>query len=216
MDYRTKTLLRLVDMHPTMTSFSTVALIIAKSEPNVFLDKLSSEKRGVINFTIRDSKSHIANCKCWGIEACVDEYNAMLQIGDVIDVVGAKVMAITPPNELNEQRYQPRGTLACALVVNEGYGYLVKHNTDDVTTIQPLRQLMQLPHKSLSTALNLADVRCAAPGAELRPAVFISISSKLKCPDRPTRIGCIKQPGCDQTTTQTQLRDKEFQYPWNR
>ncbi|KAM8721023.1 hypothetical protein ACLKA7_006971 [Drosophila subpalustris] len=177
--YRTRNTLRLVDMQPTMTSFSTVALIIAKSEPNIFLDKLNSEKRGVINFTLRDSKRHIVNCKCWGIQACVEEYNAMLQIGDVVDVVGAKVMAITAPNSsggLSEhQRYQPRSTLPCALVVNEGYGYVVKHNSDDVATLQPLRQLMHQPHKSMSTVLKLSDVRCTAPGAELRPAVFIDL-----------------------------------------
>lgn len=175
--YRTKNILRLADMHPTMTSFSTVALIIAKSEPNVFLDKLSSDKRGVINFTLRDSKRHIANCKCWGPKSCVDEYNAMLQIGDVVDVVGGKVMAIVPPNTsgLSEHRYQPRGTLLRALVINEGYGYLIKHNCDDLETLEPLRQLIHQPHKPLSSALKLSDVRCAAPGCEQRAPVYVDL-----------------------------------------
>ncbi|KAH8396182.1 hypothetical protein KR222_004658 [Zaprionus bogoriensis] len=176
--YRTRNILRLADMHPTMTSFNTVALIIAKSEPNVFLDKLSSEKRGVISFTLRDSKRHIANCKCWGPQACVDEYNATLQIGDVVDIVGAKVMAITPPGVtgLGAQHYQPHGTLARALVVNEGHGYVVKHNEKDVETMQALRQLIPQPHKPLSSALKLADVRCAAPGAPVYIDLFVAVA----------------------------------------
>ncbi|XP_064556296.1 protein hold'em [Drosophila montana] len=177
--YRSKHTLRLAEMRPHMTSFATVALIIAKSEPNVFLDKLSSEQRGVICLTLRDSRLHIANCKCWGSKACVEEYTAMLQIGDVVDIVGAKVMAITPPNMpgLTEQqhRYQPRGTLSCALVINEGHGYVVRHNDDDASVLQPLRQLIHAPHKPLSSALKLADVRCAAPGAEQRPPVYVDL-----------------------------------------
>lgn len=179
--YRSRHTLHLAEMRPHMTSFACVALIIAKSEPNVFLDKLSSEQRGVICFTLRDTRMHIANCKCWGSKASVEEYTAMLQIGDVVDIVGAKVMAITPPNmpglseQQQQQRYQPRGTLSCALVVNEGQGYLVKHNGDDASIVQPLRQLIHVPHKPLSSALKLADVRCAAPGAEQRPAVYVDL-----------------------------------------
>ncbi|EDW66183.2 protein hold'em [Drosophila virilis] len=179
--YRCRPTLRLAEMRPHMTSFACVALIIAKSEPNVFLDKLSSEQRGVICFTLRDTRLHIANCKCWGSKASVEEYTAMLQIGDIVDIVGAKVMAITPPNmpglceQQQQQRYQPRGTLSCALVVNEGHGYLVKHNGNDASIVQPLRQLIHVPHKPLSSALKLADVRCAAPGAEQRPAVYVDL-----------------------------------------
>ncbi|XP_062139998.1 protein hold'em [Drosophila sulfurigaster albostrigata] len=178
--FKTTKHLHLIDMHPTMTNFSTVALIIAKSEPHIFLDKLSSEKRGVINFTLRDTKRHIANCKCWSSEASVHEYNAMLQMGDVVDIVGAKVMAITPPllpshNGFTENRYQPSGTLSCALVVNEGHGYLVKHSSDDQATLQALLQLCGQSHKALSTALKLRDVRCVMPGGEQRPAAFVDL-----------------------------------------
>ncbi|EDV91960.1 GH24650 [Drosophila grimshawi] len=164
-------------MHSTMTNFATVALIIAKSEPNVFLDKLSNEKRGVISFTLRDSKRDIANCKCWGPKASVDEYNAMLQIGDVIDVIGAKVMAIMPPSfaDIGAPRYQPRGTLPFALVINEGQGFLIKHSSDDVAVVQPLSQLLHQSHKPTSAALKLSDVRCVAPGAEQPPAVYIDL-----------------------------------------
>ncbi|KAH8387561.1 hypothetical protein KR093_007831 [Drosophila rubida] len=173
--YKLKNPMRLADMRPTMTSFCTVALIIAKSEPYVFCDKLSSEKRGVINFTLRDTRRHIANCKCWGSEESVQEYNAILQLGDVIDVVGAKVMAITLNNSLNEQLYQPRGTLSCALVVNEGHGYLVKHSSEDLVTLQTLRQLAQQSHTAHSAALKLSDVRLMAPGNELRSSAFVDL-----------------------------------------
>lgn len=176
--YRNNRKYRLADMQPTMTSFSTVALIIAKSEPNVFLDKINNEQRGVISFTLRDSKRDIANCKCWGTRACVDEYVNMLQIGDVVDIMNAKVMALSTPHVLGaieQHRYQPRGTLSCALVVNEGQGHLLKHSIDDTAVVQPLLQLIHLSHKPLSAVLKLSDVRCAAPGAEQRPAVYVDL-----------------------------------------
>ncbi|ALC48614.1 hdm [Drosophila busckii] len=188
--YKSKNTLRLVEMCPTMTSFSTVVLIISKSKSNIFLDKLSHDQRGVITFTVRDSKQDITHCKCWGSKASVDEYQAMLQIGDVVDIVGAKVMALMPP-AAGDQRYQPRGTLNCALVVNDGHGYVVKHKPDDVQTIERLRQLAQHPHKPLSSTLRLADVRCAVPGA---PAAYVDLLVVLAAA-RPVRELKRKTPG---------------------
>ncbi|EDX02325.2 protein hold'em [Drosophila yakuba] len=149
---------RLAEMRPTMTRFSTVALIVSKSSPNIFYDKLSGTERGVLTLTIRDSPNHLTNCKCWGQRACVDEYVTMLQIGHVVDIVGAKVMSIpaTPPGE---QRYQPQATVSCALVVNEGSGYVMHHNNDDSDHITILQQLLQRPIKPLGAVLKLADVR---------------------------------------------------------
>ncbi|KAH8305320.1 hypothetical protein KR044_003568 [Drosophila immigrans] len=189
-----KNILRLAAMQPTMTSYCTVALIIAKSEPNIFRDKLSSEKRGVINFTLRDTKRHIANCKCWGSESSVHEYNDMLQLGDVVDVINAKVMAITPPPPLkgfSEQRYQPRGTLSCALVVNEGHGYLMKHSAEDLPTLHAMRQLYQQSHKPFSSALKLSDVRCGS--GEQRPSAFVDLFVAVAAL-RPVRELKRKQP----------------------
>ncbi|XP_017051781.1 protein hold'em, partial [Drosophila ficusphila] len=149
--------LRLSQMQPTMTHFSTVALIVSKSSPNIFYDKLSGSERGVITLTIRDSPNHLTNCKCWGQRACVDEYASILQIGYVVDIVGAKVMSI-PEVPLGERRYQPQATLSCALVVNEGTGYVVRHHSDDSSHAIVLQKLLQHPIKPLGGALKLADV----------------------------------------------------------
>ncbi|XP_043949404.1 protein hold'em [Drosophila biarmipes] len=148
---------RLAQMQPTMTHFSTVALIVSKSSPNIFYDKLSGTERGVITLTIRDSPHDLTNCKCWGQRSCVDEYAAMLHIGHVVDIVGAKVMAI-PEAPPGEQRYQPQETLSCALVVNEGAGYVVRHDSDDSANIMILQQLLQRPIRPLSAVLKLSDV----------------------------------------------------------
>ncbi|XP_017085309.1 protein hold'em [Drosophila eugracilis] len=151
---------RLAEMQPTMTYFSTIALIVSKSSPNIFFDKMSGTERGVINLTIRDSPNHLTNCKCWGQRACVDEYSSMLQIGHVVDIVGAKVMCIPAV----DQRYQPQATLSCALVVNEGSGYVVRHDQDDSGNILILQQLLQCPIKPLGATLKLKDV-CSRLGS---------------------------------------------------
>ncbi|XP_017034775.1 protein hold'em [Drosophila kikkawai] len=157
--------LHLADMQPTMTHFSTVALIVSKSSPNFFYDKMSGTERGVLTLTIRDSPLHLTNCKCWGQRACVEEYSAMLQIGLVVDIVGAKVMSHAKVSLADQQqRYQPQGTISCVLVVNEGSGYLVRHDNDDSAPVLALQQLLHLPLKPLGSALKLADVRSGLIG----------------------------------------------------
>ncbi|KAH8241762.1 hypothetical protein KR038_003204 [Drosophila bunnanda] len=157
--------LLLADMQPTMTHFSTVALIVSKSSPNIFYDKMSGTERGVLTLTIRDSPLHLTNCKCWGQRACVEEYSAMLHIGHVVDIVGAKVMSHAKiSSKEQQQRYQPQGTLSCVLVVNEGSGYLVRHDGDDSSPVLALQQLLHLPLKPLGSALKLADVRSGLIG----------------------------------------------------
>ncbi|KAH8367893.1 hypothetical protein KR084_003926 [Drosophila pseudotakahashii] len=152
---------RLTEMQSTMTHFSAVVLIVSKSSPNIFYDKMSGTERGVLTLTIRDSPKHLTNCKCWGQRACVDEYAAMLQIGHVVDIVGAKVMAI-PKASPGERRYQPQETLSCALVVNEGSGYVVRHDSNDPAgRIRYLAQLLHHPIKPLGAVLKLSDVRSA-------------------------------------------------------
>ncbi|XP_068155610.1 protein hold'em [Drosophila tropicalis] len=140
-------------------------------------DKLNGEERGVINLTLRDTQKHITNCNCWGQKQCIEEYNSMLNIGDIVDVVGAKVTSnntqlIGAPG-VQLQRYQPIATICCSLSVNEGHGYIVHHNPEDATTIQRLRNLIHVPHKPIRSALKLADVRGA--GDQLRTYVDLLV-----------------------------------------
>ncbi|KAI8035283.1 protein hold'em [Drosophila gunungcola] len=165
---------RLAKMQPTMTHFSTVALIVSKSSPNIFYDKMSGIERGVLTLTIRDSPNDLTICKCWGQRACVDEYAAMFHIGHVVDVVDAKVMSL-PEAPPGEQRYHPQTTLSSALVVNEGYGYVVRHNSDDSDTIMVLQQLLQRPIKPLAAALKLADVRSGLGSPEKMIATYVDL-----------------------------------------
>nr|XP_016923193.1 protein hold'em isoform X2 [Drosophila suzukii] len=165
---------RLAEMQPTMTHFSTVALIVSKSSPNIFYDKMSGTERGVITLTIRDSPNHLTNCKCWGQRACVDEYAAMLQIGHVVDIVGAKVMSI-PDAAPGEQRYQPQGTLSCALVVNEGAGYVVRHDSEDSANIMILQQLLQRPIRPLGAVLKLSDVRAGLGSPDKMISSYVNL-----------------------------------------
>ncbi|KAH8284409.1 hypothetical protein KR018_000747 [Drosophila ironensis] len=150
---------RLAEMKPTMTQFSTVALIVSKSSPNIFVDRLSGAERGVLNLTVRDAVHHVTNCKCWGQRACMEEYAAMLHIGQVVEIVGARVTAHEPYSGGAQPRYQPHSSLPFLLVVNEGSGYVVRRDDAHPEAALALQQLLHRPLKPLGAALKLADFR---------------------------------------------------------
>lgn len=126
------------------------AVILSKTDPNVFQLKESTEYRSVSLFTIRDSKRYITNCKCWGSKDKIEDYHRKFNIHDVIDIIYPRVVPIRD----NQQEFQPIVTLPYQLVLNEGIGCIEKHLGDikDITT------LCRLSIRPLSSVLNLADI----------------------------------------------------------
>ncbi|XP_054735170.1 protein hold'em [Anastrepha obliqua] len=140
------------------------AIVLTKTTPNSFLKRGSPEYRGVISFTLRDSKRHIINCKVWGTKEQVAEYNRKVKIYDVIDVIAPSVVPtlIYEKSTLaNNVRFQPLPTVPFTLVLNDGQGRLDKHDYRDMNALCDLHNLRRVPHKPLCSALKLQDVRCS-------------------------------------------------------
>ncbi|KAI8117258.1 hypothetical protein FF38_06901 [Lucilia cuprina] len=151
---------KLTDLHAEDVNTLIVALVLSKTEPNIFLAKNDTQYKGVMNFTLRDSKQHVVNCKCWGPRERIEEYNEKIQIGDIVDVICAKVNNIKIEGPDSKQaRYQPVATLPITLVLNDGQGFMEKHNYHDLENYKDVKQLWRLSHKPLYTVLNLADVK---------------------------------------------------------
>lgn len=151
---------KLNDLEPETCNALVVALVLTKTEPNIFLTKNDTQYKGVMNFTIRDSKQHLVNCKFWGPREKVEEYNEKIKIGDIVDVISPKVMSIKmDANDSKQPRYQPLATLPITLVLNDGQGFLEKHNYHDLDNYQAIKHLWRQPHKPLYAVLNLADVK---------------------------------------------------------
>ncbi|XP_055855185.1 protein hold'em [Episyrphus balteatus] len=132
--------------------FVVTALILSKTDPNIFQQKESTEQRGVILFTIRDGKKSITNCKCWASKEKIEEYHRKFNINDVIDIICARVVPIR--NNEQEQHFQPTVTLPFQLVLNEGIGFIEEHVGDT----KELLSLSRLSIRPLSSVLNLSDI----------------------------------------------------------
>lgn len=154
------TVKKLADLQAEDVNTLIVALVLSKTEPNIFLSKNDTQYKGVMNFTLRDSKHHVVNCKCWGPREKIEEYNQKIEIGDIVDVICAKINSIKLENPNSQQaRYQPLPTLPLNLVLNDGQGFMEKHNFHDLENYKDVKQLWRLSHKPLYSVLNLADVK---------------------------------------------------------
>ncbi|XP_055904904.1 protein hold'em [Eupeodes corollae] len=135
------------------TDFVVTVLILSKTDPNIFQQRDSPEQRGVILFTIRDSRKCITNCKCWASKEKIEEYHRKFTIYDVIDIICARVVPTRGDNQ-QEQHFQPTVTLPFQLVLNEGVGFIEEHVGD----VKDLLSLCKLSIRPLSTVLNLSDI----------------------------------------------------------
>ncbi|XP_065360582.1 protein hold'em [Calliphora vicina] len=154
------TVKKLYNLHSEDVNTLIVALVLSKTEPNIFLAKNDTVYKGVMNFTLRDSKHHVVNCKCWGPREKIEEYNEKIKIADIVDVICCKVNSIKIEGPDTQQaRYQPLATLPISLVLNDGQGFMEKHNFHDLENYKDLKQLWRLSHKPLYSVLNLADVK---------------------------------------------------------
>ncbi|EDV34209.1 uncharacterized protein Dana_GF21091, isoform A [Drosophila ananassae] len=172
---------RLESMDPTMTHFTTVALIVSKTTPTYFTDKMDGTQRGVLTLTIRDGLTQFTNCKCWGQTAWVQDYFGKLRIGQVVAIINAKVKAVDQDQQScssdssRNNRYDPTSPLSCGLVVNEGQGkvqHYEPHPADDFGHFCSLGNLLHRPLKSMASALKLADVMARYVGAETESSVI--------------------------------------------
>lgn len=147
----TMSMCEIKDLSVACTNVYVVGVIIAKSEWRSVKSKFNGSEKGVIAFTVRDSKRHFINCAVWGTEQFVQAYDTAFKIGDVVVINRPKV------SEKNQDvnRYNPQTTSPFQLTVNEGHSYIYRESLEN----QPhLNGLISESIKSTSLALHLADV----------------------------------------------------------
>ncbi|XP_073835907.1 meiosis specific with OB domains hold'em [Musca autumnalis] len=153
---------KLYQLHPEMENILIVAMVLGKTEPNIFLSRNDTQHKGVMCFTLRDSPQHIVNCKYWGSREKVEELNEQIQLGDIVDVVCPKISMLTQnAMDSKQAQYQPVSSLPLTLVVNEGQGLIEKHSYHDLEKYTEIRLLSHQSHKPLYSVMNLADVRAS-------------------------------------------------------
>uniref|UniRef100_A0A1A9VG56 MEIOB-like N-terminal domain-containing protein n=1 Tax=Glossina austeni TaxID=7395 RepID=A0A1A9VG56_GLOAU len=150
---------KLSELHPDISNALVIALVVNKTEPNIFTAKNDTQYRGVMNFTIRDSEQHIINCKVWDRQEKVLHYYENVKLGDIVDIICPKITLYQEKKDVKQPSYQPLATLPITLILTEGEGYLEKHSYHDLNSYSKIRQLWRLPHKPLHGVLNLADIK---------------------------------------------------------
>ncbi|XP_061390069.1 protein hold'em-like [Musca vetustissima] len=153
---------KLYQLHPEMENILIVAMVVGKTEPNIFLSRNDTQHKGVMTFTLRDTSQHIVNCKFWGTREKVAQLNEHIQMGDIVDIVCPKISMLSQKAEALESKqaqYQPVSSLPITLVVNEGQGLIEKHSYHDLDKYTEIRLLSHQSHKPLYSVMNLADVQ---------------------------------------------------------
>ncbi|XP_075160546.1 meiosis specific with OB domains hold'em [Haematobia irritans] len=186
------TVKRLNQLHPEMENILIIAMVLNKTEPCIFLSKNDSQYRAVMNFTLRDSTKDIVNCTFWCSREKVEEFNDLIQIGDIVDVANPKITLVKLNNDSKQAQYQPVTSLPISLVCNEGEGYIVKHNHHlDMERYREIKLLEHQSHKPLHSVMNLADVRYSDTSGGGFHTDFLIVVGLVKTPRdiRPTKDG---------------------------
>lgn len=108
-----------------------------------------TSQRGVITFTVRDTKEHFINCMVWGTEQFIDTVDRAYKIGDIIGIYHATV---SQKNESSS--YRPRTSTPFELTVNENKAFIHRYPEDP----GDLQMLRHQAIKSTSLALYLRDL----------------------------------------------------------
>lgn len=67
-----------------------IGIVIAKNSPKIFgAKKKNGDQRGVMSFTLRDSKVDTINCDVWGSEYFIITFYERFLVGDV----GKKILS---------------------------------------------------------------------------------------------------------------------------
>lgn len=154
---------KIAELNAELKNALITAIVLTKTTPNMFLARDSHEFRGVMSFTLRDSKRHIINCKVWGTKELVTEYNRKFKIYDIIDVITPCIVPTLVYDKstlADNVRFEPLPTVPFLLVLNEGQGRLDNNNHRDMDVFRELHNLRRVPHKPLCSVLKLQDVRC--------------------------------------------------------
>lgn len=133
------------DLTLNASSFFINVLIIAKTDKNIL-----PTGRGVITFTVRDTKDHFINCSVWGSEQFIENCARAYKIGDVVSIFKPTVK-----QKNSAGNYHPRTTSPFELQVNENKAFIHRVNEQ----IDTLLRLRNVAVKPTHLALRLDDLQ---------------------------------------------------------
>ncbi|XP_014361754.2 meiosis-specific with OB domain-containing protein [Papilio machaon] len=133
-----------------------IGIIIAKKCPRTFSPKeKSSELRGVMSFTIRDSQIDTINVDVWGSVDFVTTFYNRFIVGDVVEIYSPKIGVKSVADDF----FQPQVSSPFYLSINEGSS-VVSTFSGDTGAYLPL---LHIPSKS-SAGCGLAEVMTFTEG----------------------------------------------------
>lgn len=163
-------------------------LIISKSDAKFF--DARSEKRGILQFILRDTEKDYLTCKIWATEEKIRVLDDQLCLGSIVDVMNPRI-AIQMGDKADI--FQPKCSSPFYLTVSDQQGQVVV-NVDAMNN--QLVQLMKAPLKGPSEILQLSDISSMGPDStgdyvnllvavrQVRPPreiIFAKTGEKKKC-----------------------------------
>ncbi|XP_072947558.1 meiosis-specific with OB domain-containing protein isoform X2 [Epargyreus clarus] len=129
-----------------------VGIIIAKNSPRkIGSKKKNGDSRGVMSFTLRDSRVDTINADVWGSEYFVITFYERFLVGDVVEISSPKICVKNGDNEF----YRPQVSSPFYLSLNEGTSDVGIFGGETYSTYLPL---LHIPTKPCSGYCGLAEV----------------------------------------------------------
>ncbi|XP_013172076.1 PREDICTED: meiosis-specific with OB domain-containing protein-like isoform X2 [Papilio xuthus] len=143
---------RLNSLNINIKNALVMGIIIAKNCPRTFgPKKKSSESRGVMSFTIRDSQIDTINVDVWGSDYFVMTIYNRFIVGDVVEIHSPKICVKSGANET----FRPQVSSPFYLSINEGSSDVSTFSGDTYGAYLPL---LHVPSKSSAGYCGLAEV----------------------------------------------------------
>ncbi|XP_050438704.1 meiosis-specific with OB domain-containing protein [Adelges cooleyi] len=135
------------------TNFILIGIIIAKQNPRLVISKKDNTTWYVFTFTLRDSPEGFLNVTAWGSFEYINKINATFKIGDVVDIVNAKISFRKNEGAINQ--FTPSVTSCLGLTLYQNGSQISKHDQNDCKLYQ---YLLRLPTRSPNSCLVIADI----------------------------------------------------------
>lgn len=161
---------RIKDLCSDDFNFHMICVIISKTDPRFFL-KNELEFKGVLTLTIRDSLVDTQNVTIWGQEDLIREYDDRLRIGDVINILKPKIVALCNEKSIN---LMPKTSSPFYLQIDERRGKIEETNSDYSATVKGY-----LRHPLKDVPLQLADVSTYTDGT-LENSIYVDLLVALR------------------------------------
>ncbi|XP_013172077.1 PREDICTED: meiosis-specific with OB domain-containing protein-like isoform X3 [Papilio xuthus] len=158
---------RLNSLNINIKNALVMGIIIAKNCPRTFgPKKKSSESRGVMSFTIRDSQIDTINVDVWGSDYFVMTIYNRFIVGDVVEIHSPKICVKSGANET----FRPQVSSPFYLSINEGSSDVSTFSGDTYGVEMPVRAVEIVDNTTpASLYLDMFDTDTIQRAEEWRP-----------------------------------------------